>query len=81
MPSAHAASRSVWPWARHHLGLATLLPLAGIAVALCSSPGRWLGALSFAAGVLLALCLLILPSSLAQQATQRLAQARQASRT
>lgn len=80
MPSAHAASRSMWPWARHHLGLATLLPLAGIAVALCSSPGRWLGALSFAAGVLLTLCLLILPASLAQQTTQRLAQARQASR-
>jgi hypothetical protein len=71
IPSAHAASRSAWPWARHHLGLTTLIFLAGVALALGSSSVRRLGALSFASGVVLTSGLLFLPPYLSQQTTRR----------
>lgn len=80
IPSAHAASRSISPWARDHLGLTTLLLLAGVALALGSSSARRLGGLSFASGVALTSGLFFFPPYLSQQTEQRLAQARQASR-
>lgn len=80
LPSGHTTHPSISPWTREHLGLATLFLLAGVAVALGSSPARRLGALSFAAGAVLAGGLFLFPPYLAQQTEQRLAQARRASR-
>lgn len=80
MPSAHGAGRSIAPWVRQHPALATLLSLTAVAVALGSSPARRGGALSFAAGMVLAGDLFLSPA-LPDHCTQRLVQARRASRS
>jgi hypothetical protein len=80
IPSGHTTRPSISPWARDHLGLTTLLLLAGVALALGSSSARRLGSLSFASGVALASGLFFFTPYLSQQTAQRLAQARLTSR-
>jgi hypothetical protein len=54
IPGAHAAAKSMWPWAHEHPAEATLLFVSGIVIALALTAGRRLAALSFGLGALLA---------------------------
>ena len=54
IPGAHAAAKSMWPWAHRHPAEATLLLLSWVVLALGMTAGRRLAALSFGLGALVA---------------------------